>query len=93
MSAPDLIPCSCSCSCSYSQLLAVIIALVLVGGGAQMLEIIPQALKVQVSHFLEIVVLRFRRLLKSKPSEDIFHLHADSFEVCDAERASCIWCS
>ena len=51
-------------------------------GMIQMLEIIPQALKVQVSHFLEIVVLRFRRLLKSKPSEDIFHLHADSFEVC-----------
>lgn len=47
-----------------------------------MLEIIPQALNVQVSHFLEIVVLRFRRLLKFKPSHNVFDMHGDRSEVC-----------
>ncbi|CAM9973755.1 unnamed protein product [Ectocarpus fasciculatus] len=37
----------------------------------------------QVSHFLEIVVTRFRRLLKSKPSEDCLHLHGHNFEQDD----------
>ena len=55
----------------------------------QVLEIIPQALNVQVSHFLEIVVTRFRRLLKSKQNtEDIFHLHDNSFDVSRPWRVS-----
>ncbi|CAM9946544.1 unnamed protein product, partial [Ectocarpus sp. 13 AM-2016] len=48
--------------------------------GDKVLEIIPQEMNVQVSHFLEIVVTRFRRLLKSKPSEDSLQLHGQSFE-------------
>ena len=47
----------------------------------KMLEIIPQALNVHVSHFLEIVVTRSVGCSRLKPTEDIFHLHDDSFEV------------
>lgn len=51
--------------------------------GDKVLEIIPQALNVQVSNFLEIVVLRFRRLLKSKPAGagTTFQLNCENVEV------------
>ena len=56
----------------------------------KVLEIIPQALTDQVSRFLEIVVVRFRRLLRFKPVEDVVHHHHNSLEVQNATSSDAI---